>query len=109
MFVAAVISVGVGMREVVGPPADHLSWGVVALLFGGCAGYLATFSHTRWELFGEFSWTRLAGAGAVLIALPAAFPPGWVALGVLAVVVATLNIWEAARVRDAAVSTAAAG
>jgi hypothetical protein len=33
MFIAAVISVGVGMREVVGHPADHLSWGVVALLF----------------------------------------------------------------------------
>jgi low temperature requirement protein LtrA len=110
MFIAAVISVGVGMREVVGHPADQLSWSVVALLFGGCAWYLATFSYTRWEMFRKISWTRLAGAGAVLVALPAApFLPGWVALAVLALIVAALNAWEATRVRAAAAAAAAAG
>jgi low temperature requirement protein LtrA len=110
MFIAAVISVGVGMREVVGHPADQLSWSVVALLFGGCAWYLATFSYTRWEMFRKISWTRLAGAGAVLVALPAApFLPGWVALAVLALIVAALNVWEATRVRAAAAAAAAAG
>jgi hypothetical protein len=61
-------------------------------------------------MFGKISWTRLAGAAAVLVALPAApFLPGWAALSVLAVIVATLNVWEAARVRAGTVATAAAG
>ncbi len=100
VFIATVITIGVGMREVIGDPGARLSWGVVALLFGGCAAYLATFGYTRWEMFRKISWTRLAGSAAVLIVLPLArFVPGLASLAILALVLAALNCWEFWRVR----------
>jgi low temperature requirement protein LtrA len=99
LFIAAVIAVSVGMRDVVARPGERLSWGVIALLFGGCAWYLATFGYTRWEMFRKVSWTRLTGAAVVLAVLPVGrFLAGWEALALLAAVLAALNYWELWRV-----------
>jgi low temperature requirement protein LtrA len=101
-FISAIIAVAVGLAEVVTHPTTRLNAGVAALLFGGCALYLATFGYTRWQMFRLWSKTRLAAAAAVLVLLPVApWLPGLGALAVLAAVVLALNGWEYTRVRRA--------
>jgi len=92
--------VAVGLAEVVAHPGDRLAPAVAALLVGGCAAYLATFGYTRWRMFRAVSWTRLSAAGICLALLPAASRmPAVVALVLLVVVVAGLNVVEAMVVR----------
>jgi low temperature requirement protein LtrA len=99
-FISAIIAVAVGLAEVVTHPDRRLDGGVAGLLFGGCALYLATFGYTRWQMFRKVSATRLAGAAAVLVALPLGLVvPGLAALGLLAVVVIALNGTELLIVR----------
>lgn len=101
-FVGAVIAVAVGLAEAVAHPTGHLHPGVVGLLFGGCILYLATFGYTRWRMFRLVSWTRLGAAGVVAALLPAgAVLPAAVAVLLLAVAVAGLNVLEHVRVRRA--------
>ncbi|MBO0840409.1 MAG: low temperature requirement protein A, partial [Sciscionella sp.] len=101
-FIGAIITVAVGMREVIANPSTPLGWAVTALLYGGCAIYLATFNYTRWKMFRKWSPTRSAGAVAVGVLLPAApFLPGVVALAMLAVVLVALNVVEYLRVKRA--------
>ena len=112
-LIGAVIGVAVGLAEVVSRPTERLTPGVPALLFGGCAVYLATFGYTRWRMFGIWSWTRTAAAAGCLVLLPVAvLVPGIVALGALAVVVVGVNgvegfaVWRY-RTRRAGPATAA--
>jgi low temperature requirement protein LtrA len=98
-FIGAVIVVAVGLRESVAAPQHHLSWAVVALLFGGTTLYLATFGFTRWAMFRLVSWTRLTAAAAVLLLLPVArYVPALAALLGIAVVLVVLNVVELMRV-----------
>lgn len=102
-FIGAIIAVAVGMHEAIAHPGDRLPWPVAALLYGGCALYLATFGYTRWMMFQLVSKTRLIAAGAVLILLPVApLLPALVALTVLAVALTALNTIELRTARHAA-------
>lgn len=99
-FIGSIIAVAVGMHDAVSHPGESLSWPVAALLYGGCAVYLATFGYTRWMMFHMVSTTRLAAAGVVLILLPSArFLPALLSLTVLALALAALNVIELRTVR----------
>jgi len=94
-FIGAIITVAVGMAEVVAEPGDHLHAGVAALLYGGCALYLGTYGYTRWRLFRKISTTRLVAAAVVLALLAVAMViPALAALILLAVAVILLNAVE---------------
>jgi low temperature requirement protein LtrA len=94
-FLAGIITMAVGVAEVVAHPGPRLSWPVAALLYGGCALYLATFGYTRWMMFRQWATRRLIAAGCVLVLLPlGVWLPGLAALVFLAAIVAVLNVWE---------------
>lgn len=94
-FIASIIAVSVGMTDAVNHPTSPMDHGVAALLYGGCAVYLATFGYTRWMMFRQVATTRLTAAGVVLVLLPVAFLVDAVAaLALLAVVVAGVNLVE---------------
>ncbi len=98
LFLAAIIAVSVGLHEAVADPGERMSWTAAGLLYGGAALYLATFGLTRWAMFRLVSVTRLTAAGVVLVALPAVgFLPAVLALLLLALILAALNIVEAVR------------
>jgi low temperature requirement protein LtrA len=102
-FIAAIIAIAVGMTETIAHPARHLDWGVVALLYGGTATYLATFGYTRWMMFRLFSSTRAIGALVVLVVMPVA--PHLTALAataLLGLLLVALNVVEYQRVQRAA-------
>jgi low temperature requirement protein LtrA len=100
LLIASIIAVAVGLAEVVAEPDHHLPLAVAALLFGGCALYLATFGYTRWRMFHSVSWTRVGAAAACLAVLvPMSWVPALGALAVLTALVAGLNLVEASRVR----------
>jgi low temperature requirement protein LtrA len=99
-FIAAVIALAGGLTEVVAHPGEHLHLDVAALLFGGCALYLATFGYTRWHMFRRVSTWRLSAAALVLALLPfAPHVPALAAVCALAAVVVALNVLEYAIVR----------
>lgn len=99
-FIAAVIALAGGLTEVVAHPGAHLHVDTAALLFGGCALYLAAFGYTRWMMFRLWSKTRLAAGAAALALLPLATQlPALAALSLLAAVVVVLNIVEYELVR----------
>ncbi|MDX6280972.1 MAG: hypothetical protein QOH03_2043 [Kribbellaceae bacterium] len=94
-FIASIIGLSVGMSEAVDHPTHHLSPTILALLYGGCTAYLATFGYTRWMMFRRLSVTRLAAAGCVVVLYPVALHlPAIVAVTTLAVVLALLNVVE---------------
>ena len=98
-LIAAIIAVGVGLREAVAHPGTALPPGGVGLLFGGTALYLTTFGYTRWTMFHLVSTTRLTAAGVVvLLIVPAAHLPATAALLLLAAVLIALNTVEYLRV-----------
>ncbi|MFC9298975.1 low temperature requirement protein A [Streptomyces sp. NPDC057011] len=99
-LIASIIAMAVGMAEAATHPGDRLPPGVAALLYGGCALFLATFGYTRWHLFRSWSVTRLVAAAAVLALLPvAALLPSLAALALLTAVVTALNLVELGFVR----------
>jgi len=94
-FLAGIITTAVGIAEVVAHPGPRLSLPVAALLYGGCALYLATFGYTRWMMFRQWATRRLIAAGLVLALLPlGVWLPGLAALVFLAAIVGVLNAWE---------------
>jgi low temperature requirement protein LtrA len=102
-FIASIIAIAVGMTETIAHPARHLDWGVVALLCGGTATYLATFGYTRWMMFRLFSSTRAIGALVVLVVMPVA--PHLTALAataLLGLLLVAPNVVEYQRVQRAA-------
>jgi len=100
IFISGIIAVAVGIAEVVAHPGARLSPSVAALLCGGTVVYLAGFAFTRWVMFHSVARSRLLAAVAVLAVLGAGLAlPGVVTLGLLAVVLALLNIMEYAYVR----------
>jgi low temperature requirement protein LtrA len=103
VLIGAIIAVAVGLADVVSEPGHALSASVAALLYGGCALYLATFGYTRWRMFRTWAVWRLGAAAVLLALLPAVtHVPAVAALGAVAVVVVALNVAEYAAVRLAA-------
>lgn len=95
MFIAAITTFSTGLHRAVAHPGEGLGWDGAALLYGGCALFLATFGFTRWVMFRLISRTRLAAALTVLALLPlAVVVPALAALAVLVTIVAALNVLE---------------
>ena len=100
-FVGSVAAIAVGLAEVVAEPSQRLHGDTAGLLFGGTALYLATFAYTRWRMYRRTSWGRLAGAAASAVLIPLGmFVPAVVAVLMLIVVVAAVNVGEARRIRQ---------
>jgi low temperature requirement protein LtrA len=94
-FIASIIALSVGMSEAVNEPKHALSPSILALLYGGCAVYLATFGYTRWMMFRKLSTTRLAAAACVLLLYPVDLHlPAIAAVTTLAAVLVILNAVE---------------
>ena len=98
-FIASIIAVAVGMREAVAEPTVALGWSTIGFLYGGAALYLTTFGYTRWTMFRRVATTRLTAAVVVLVVLPVAqYVSALLALTLLAVILAVLNVVEWHRV-----------
>lgn len=101
MLISGVIAFAAGLAEVITHPGEHLHLGTAAVLFGGCALYLAAFGYTRWRMFRKISRTRLTAAALVLALLPLApLIPALAALCVVAGVTIALNAVEYLAVRQ---------
>ena len=102
-LLAGVISLAVGLAEIVGHPEEALHLDIAALLFGGTALYLATFGYTRYRMFRQWSTTRIGAAVVALALLPLApRVPSLVALAAIVVIVVALNVIEHHRIQKAA-------
>jgi low temperature requirement protein LtrA len=102
-FVGGVIAFAAGVTAAATHPGDRLPTGSLVLLFGGCALFLGAFGYTRWRMFRQMAWTRLAAAAATLVALPPCAPLSALsALTVLAALLIALNLWEYQRVERSA-------
>jgi low temperature requirement protein LtrA len=102
-FVSGVIAFAAGISAAATRPSERLPTGSLALLFGGCALFLAAFGYTRWRMFRQMAWTRLATAMATVVALPLCAPlSALAALTVLAALLVALNLWEFQRVEHSA-------
>ncbi|WP_042387875.1 low temperature requirement protein A [Streptacidiphilus melanogenes] len=102
-FVSGVIAFAAGVGAAATHPGARLPPGALGLLFGGCALFLAAFGYTRWRMFRQMSWTRLGAAAAVLVAMALCAPlPALASLGVLAALLAGLNLLEYRRVERSA-------
>ncbi|MEY9877430.1 low temperature requirement protein LtrA [Streptacidiphilus sp. MAP12-33] len=102
-FVSGVIAFAGGVTAAATRPGHRLQTGSLALLFGGCALFLAAFGYTRWRMFRLVAWTRLVAAAVTLAATPlCAALPGAAALAVLAALLVALNLWEYQRVERSA-------
>ena len=100
-FIGSVIVVAVGLHDSITHPAQPLAGGVVGLLFGGTALYLATFGFTRWAMFRLVSWTRLSAAAAVIALVPVGiYSDALVSLIAIATVLVALNAIEYMRVEQ---------
>ncbi|WP_051943680.1 low temperature requirement protein A [Streptacidiphilus rugosus] len=98
-FVGGVIAFAAGVSAAATHPDERLPTGALALLFGGCVLFLATFGYTRWRMFRKMAWPRLISAGAVLLVAPlCARLPALGALGALAGALLLLNAVEYWRV-----------
>jgi low temperature requirement protein LtrA len=94
-FIAGVIGFAGGLVDVVAHPTEPLHIDAAALLFGGCALYLATFGYTRWRMFGRLSTWRVSAAVVILALLPAApHVPALASVAGIAVVAVALNVLE---------------
>lgn len=94
-LIGAILAVAVGLEEVVEHPAGQSSLGTVALMFGGCALYLATFGGIQFRTSRRRSATRWAAAVVVLALLPVARTvPAVAAASLLIVVLVLLNVVE---------------
>ncbi len=99
-FIAGIVSMASALTSVIAHPGDHLHLDIAALLYGGCALYLATFGYTRWRMFRLWSVYRLTAAAVVAALLPLApLVPALAALFVLVAVVTVLNLVEYAVVQ----------
>lgn len=100
LIIGSIISLAVGLTEAVAHPLEKLPLDIAALLFGGCALYLATFGYTRWRMFRRISTTRLSCAALLLVLLPLATRvDAVVSVGAIAAVLIALNFEEHRRVR----------
>lgn len=68
LFSFGIITVSVGLADVVPAPFDPLASGPAILLFGGCALFLFTFAYTHWRIHRKIAWHR-AGAAMACLAL----------------------------------------
>jgi low temperature requirement protein LtrA len=94
-LIASILAVAVGLEEVVSHPGHELSTGAAALLFGGCALYLATFGLIQFHMAPGRSMTRSAAAVIVLALLPVTWSaPAVLAPCLLVVVLVPLNAVE---------------
>jgi low temperature requirement protein LtrA len=64
-FIAAVICMSVGIREVVAHPGQRLDRATIAMVLGGLAVYVATYAYVRWCLSRD--WTRVGLAAIVVL------------------------------------------
>lgn len=94
-LIGSILAVAVGLEEVVAHPDHEMSTGAAALLFGGCAMYLATFGYIQFRMSRSRSTTRWAAAVIVLALLPvASMVPALLAPCLLIVVMVPLNVLE---------------
>ncbi|MEZ0065267.1 low temperature requirement protein LtrA [Streptacidiphilus sp. MAP12-20] len=98
-FTGGVIAFAAGVSAAATHPGERLPTGALALLFGGCALFLATFGYTRWRMFRAMAWTRIIAAAVVLLIAPLCSRlPALGALGALAAALVLLNVVEYVRV-----------
>ncbi|MBT0565861.1 low temperature requirement protein A [Williamsia sp. CHRR-6] len=101
-MVTGIVLVALGMKKTIGAADDHLKLVVAVAMFGGMAIYLLAHVAFRWRNVHRLSTQRLVAAVISVAAIPVALViPALASLTLLAVIAATLVVYETARFRDA--------
>ncbi|MGI5521098.1 low temperature requirement protein A [Micromonospora sp. CA-259024] len=99
-FSFGIITMAVGLADMVPAPLDPLPPRESMLLFGGCALFLLTFAFVYWRIHHRIAWRRIvAGAACLLMAPLATLVPTLGMVASLILVVAVMIAAEAVAVR----------
>ncbi|MFI7657412.1 low temperature requirement protein A [Micromonospora parva] len=95
-----IITIAVGLAEMVPEPFHALPTREAMLLAGGCALFLITFACAHWRIHHTIAWRRLGAGAACLILVPlATLMPALAAVASLIVVIAVMVAAEEVTVR----------
>ncbi|MEV2238113.1 low temperature requirement protein A [Micromonospora sp. NPDC049891] len=95
LFSFAIITVAVGLSEVVTEPLERLRAAEGTVLFGGAALFLGTFAYTHWRIYRQIARRRISASALCLALLPLApLVPALAALATLFAVVAGVSVLE---------------
>ncbi|MBQ0988695.1 low temperature requirement protein A [Micromonospora sp. PSH03] len=95
LFSFAIITVAVGLSEVVTEPLEPLRAGEGTVLFGGAALFLGTFAYTHWRIHRQIARRRIGASVLCLVLMPLApLVPALAALTTLFAVVAGVSVLE---------------
>ncbi|GIG88255.1 low temperature requirement protein A [Plantactinospora endophytica] len=95
LFSFGIITVSVGLADMVPTPLDALGVEMATLLFGGTALFMATFAYTHWRIRGRIAWHRVGAAVLSLVLLPlATLIPALVMVAALFLVVVGMAVGE---------------
>ncbi|MFI6259350.1 low temperature requirement protein A [Micromonospora zamorensis] len=95
LFSFAIITIAVGLSEVVTEPLKPLRAGEETVLFGGAALFLGTFAYTHWRIHRQIARRRVSASVLCLLLLPLApLVPALAALAALFAVVAGVSVLE---------------
>ncbi|MFC3499581.1 low temperature requirement protein A [Micromonospora krabiensis] len=95
LFSFAIITVAVGLSEVVTEPLESSRAAEGTVLFGGAALFLGTFAYTHWRIHRQIARRRIIASVLCLVLMPLApLVPGLVALATLFAVVAGVSVLE---------------
>ncbi|MGW5557518.1 low temperature requirement protein A [Micromonospora sp. NPDC003944] len=95
LFSFAIITVAVGLAEVVMEPVEAPTFSEGTVLFGGAALFLGTFAYTHWRIHRRIARRRISASLLCLALLPLApLVPALAALATLFAVVAGVSVLE---------------
>jgi low temperature requirement protein LtrA len=97
-MIAGIVLVALGIKTTLADTGAELHDPAAAALLGGAAIYLLAHVAFRWRNVHRFSWQRLVAAIVAVALLPVALAiPALAALGMLAVILAAVVVYEYAR------------
>ncbi|MET8265704.1 low temperature requirement protein A [Micromonospora arida] len=95
LFSFAIITIAVGLSEVVTKPLESPGASEGTVLFGGAALFLGTFAYTHWRIRRQIARRRISASVLCLVLLPLApLVPALAALATLFAVVAGVSVLE---------------
>ncbi|MCZ7374090.1 low temperature requirement protein A [Micromonospora sp. WMMC250] len=100
LFSFGIITIAVGLADMVPAPLEPLAPREAMLLFGGCALFLFTFAYAYWRIHRKIAWRRMGAGGTCLLMAPlATLLPALVMVIALALVAIVMVVTEQRAVR----------
>ncbi|PWR12587.1 low temperature requirement protein A [Micromonospora acroterricola] len=95
LFSFAIITIAVGLAEMLPAPLHVLPPREAMLLSGGCALFLLTFAYAYWRIHHRLAWRRVGAGAACLLLVPlATLMPALIAVACLILVVVVMTAAE---------------